>query len=153
MCHLSDFLKLLIFTSHWSFFWLQFNWSTFCVPAQTFTKCCPGAALRDAGMPFWEEAGQDDLCHCSFPICATATKTDLGPEIQFAEIKLCSIYHLKASVDLDFFTVHQGVCRGAAGALCCLVWLSLCRRLRKSLCIAIPGSNQIVFKVSFSLKA
>lgn len=131
MCHLSDFLKLLIFTSHWSFFWLQFNWSTFCVPAQTFTKCCPGAALRDAGMPFWEEAGQDDLCHCSFPICATATKTDLAPGIHFAEIKLCSIYHLKASVDLDFFTVHQGVCRGAAGALCCLVWLSLCRRLRK----------------------
>lgn len=34
-----------------------------------------------------QEAGQDDLCHFSFSICATATNTDLAPGIQSAEIK------------------------------------------------------------------
>lgn len=50
-----------------------------------------------------QEAGQDDLCHFSFSICATATKADLAPGIQFAEIKLYSTHHLKAAVDLEFF--------------------------------------------------
>lgn len=130
LCHLGGSLKLLIFTSFWSFFGCS-STGAHSVPVQTFPKCCPGAALRDTGMPPWEEAGQDGLCHCSFPICATATETDLAPGIQFAEIQLCSIYHLKASNDLDFFTAHQGVCRGVAGAAVLLVWLSLYRRLRK----------------------
>lgn len=89
-------------------------------------------------MPFWEEAGQDDLGHFSFPICATATKTDLAPGIQFAEIKLCSIYHLKASIDLDFFTVHQGFCRGAAGAAVLLGVALLVQKAEKMLC-ALPS--------------
>lgn len=81
--------------------------------------CCPGAALKETGIASWEEADQDDLCHFSFSIYhlgATAARTDLAPGIQFAEIKLYSVYHLKVSADLDFFTVHQSVCRGAAAA-------------------------------------
>lgn len=41
---------------------------------------------------------------------------DLAPGIQFAELKLYSIHHLKPSVDLELFPVYQDVCRGAAGA-------------------------------------
>lgn len=89
-------------------------------------------------MPSWEEGGQDDLCHCSFPICATATKTDLSPGIQFAEIKLYSVYHLKASVDLVFFTVHQDVCRGAAGAAVLLGVAQFVQKAEKMFC-ALPS--------------
>lgn len=76
---------------------------------------------RSSSETYWDtilkrqQAGQDDLCHFSLSICAIATKTDLAPGIQFAEVKLYSIYHLTVSADLDFFTVYQGVCRGAAG--------------------------------------
>ena len=64
-----------------------------------------------------QEADQDDLCHFSFSTSAPATKFELIPEFQFAEIKLYSIHYLKASVDLNFFffvCTHE-VFTGAAG--------------------------------------
>lgn len=100
--------------------------------------CCPGAALKDTGIASWEEAGQDDLCHFSFSICATATKTDLAPGIQFAAIKLYSVYHLKASADSDFFTVHEGVCRDAAAAAVLLGVAHFEQQAEKMLC-ALPS--------------
>lgn len=48
---------------------------------------------RSSSERYWDtilgiqEAGQGDLCHFNFSICATATKTDLAPGIQLAEIK------------------------------------------------------------------
>lgn len=72
-----------------------------------------------------QEAGQDDLCHFSFSICATATRIGLAPGIQFAEIKLYSIHHLKASVDLDFFLCTKMFVEVLQELLCCLMWLTL----------------------------
>lgn len=82
----------------------------------------PNVLSRSSSERCWDtisgrqEPGQDDLCNFNFSICATATKTDVALGIQFAEIKLYPIHHLKASVDLYFFTVYQGVHRGAAGS-------------------------------------
>lgn len=61
-----------------------------------------------------------------------------APGIQFAEIKLYSVYHLKASAELDFFTVHQGVCRGAAGAAVLLGVAQFVQKAEKMLC-ALPS--------------
>lgn len=74
-----------------------------------------------------QEAGQDALCHFSFSICAAATRIDLAAGIQFAEIKLCSIPHLKAAVDSDFFffLCTKMFVEVLQELLCCLMWLTL----------------------------
>lgn len=103
---------------------------------------------RSSSERYWDtilgrqEAGQDDLCHFS---CGTATKVDLAPGIQFAENKLYSIYCLKASVDLEFFTVYQDVCRGTSGAAVLLdVAHSVQQKADKMLC-ALPSPAAIKF--------